>query len=112
MHILSFSQGSSQIKLLFTGVILVGVVVLYVLYSNKSMAPDASVLEDGELQAESPEEMPQTVTADEFKGTHIMQNGDVMTGSGKVLEEASIQPDGSILLPNGEVIVPVADYRK
>lgn len=44
-------------------------------------------------------------------GTHIMQNGDVMTGAGVVLPDAVILADGNIQLGDGTIIEPAFDLR-
>lgn len=45
-------------------------------------------------------------------GIHIMPNGDVMRGDGKVLSDATILADGNIQLSDGTIIAPAFDLRK
>lgn len=47
----------------------------------------------------------------DLRGTHIMANGDVMTGAGTVISDAVIREDGMIEFPDGSEIEPVFDMR-
>ncbi len=44
-------------------------------------------------------------------GVHIMENGNVMSDGGPLVD-VIVLPDGTVQLGDGSVIVPVADYRK
>lgn len=48
----------------------------------------------------------------DLTGTHIMPNGDVMTGAGVIIPDAVIQDNGEIKLNDGTVITPVMDLRR
>lgn len=45
------------------------------------------------------------------EGIHIMEDGSVMQQDGTELESAEVMPDGTIKLPNGEIVVPTMDLR-
>lgn len=60
---------------------------------------------------EMEEEMEEMMIQPNPDGTHIMPNGDVMRGDGKVLSDAIILDDGNIQLSDGTVIVPAFDLR-
>ena len=47
----------------------------------------------------------------DLKGTHIMNNGEVMTGSGVVISDAVIREDGMIEFPDGSELKPAMDMR-
>ena len=52
------------------------------------------------------------LTERDMQGIHIMPDGAVMSGSGTVLQDAVVNPDGSITLPDGQTVIPANDYRR
>jgi len=86
-------------------------------YFSGSIAP--SVTQESEIESMDMEMEPMDAADSvestgeiDYTGTHIMPDGSVMTGSGLVIDEATILEDGTIELPDGAVLTPVADFRK
>lgn len=113
-----------QNKYIQSVLVFLAVIGLHSLYVQLTFQESAVEDETGEVMAMPMDMMvSESVSVEEtvvenndkeidYTGTHIMPNGDIMTGSGLILPEAIITEDGLIQLSNGDVLTPAVDMRQ
>jgi hypothetical protein len=65
------------------------------------------------LAGKNAPEAPEAMTAQEagLDGLHIMADGSLMLGDGSMVETATVNEDGMVVLENGDLVQPEMDLR-
>ncbi len=110
-----FKNKLAQAVLVFLAVL--GIVYIYQSLTYVAYGPGAMHQEMDEHMDEMEEHMGEIHDhmdhehEEDYAGTHIMQNGDVMTGSGQIIDGAIILTNGDVALPDGTLLKSVMDMR-